>query len=385
MCGIIGFVCDKPSDDNYVMLGDLLYVSSSRGTDATGVAVVGTTRTKVIKEDIPADKFIVKHYKGLKKDVDKAKIVLGHTRLATQGHQKDNNNNHPIIGQKYIMVHNGTCSSMDRIKDYPYKGTVDSEILLSHIEKKGLKEGLKALKGSAAVAIIKEDEPNVVYLWRHNNPLWAAYDPKNNVLFFGSTEDILKEGLSNLLDFFSSFHMRQLVEDILYKVTCNPLKIEAIEEIEPVGWGFYSNNQKRHTGDVNKNIQDECDVEAYYSGYMVHQTPYKDDENETTVISSNTDVVAAATFSQIYRSLTMCQWDKDHKVFTTDPLAKLPDTTKYYFNQCSCDFVNWKRLEGGGYVSIDKKLVKFFDHIKKVHFIMTLTDAIKEGIIDISK
>uniref|UniRef100_A0A6M3IS35 glutamine--fructose-6-phosphate transaminase (isomerizing) n=1 Tax=viral metagenome TaxID=1070528 RepID=A0A6M3IS35_9ZZZZ len=385
MCGILGFITDKPSDENYVMLGDLLYISSSRGTDATGVAVVGT-KTKVVKEDIPADKFIVKYYKGLKRDIDKAKIVLGHTRLATQGHQKDNNNNHPIIGQKYIMVHNGTCSSMDKIKDYPYKGTVDSEVLLSHIEKKGLKEGLKALKGSAAVAIIKEDEPDVVYLWRHSNPLWVAYDPEKQVLFFGSTEDILKEGLSNLLNFFSSFHMRQLVEDVLYKVTCNPLKIEALVAIEPVGFG-YTYSRKGYTGTMHRSTE-EGDLEDYYNGYLqsaMLQNIDKEDKSKTTATCSDTDVATAATFSQVYRALTMCQWDKANKVFTTDKLAELPDETKYYFSQCSCDFTNWNRLEGGGHVSIDKKLVKFFDHIKRTHFLMTVTDAIKEGMIDMSK
>src|SRR3990170_2566348 len=133
MCGILGFCSDKPSEENYALLGDLLYISAARGTDATGIAIVKPEKVKVVKEDLPSDQFIKKYYGSLKKEVAKSKVVLGHTRLATQGHQRDNDNNHPIIGDKYVMVHNGTCPSMARIKDYKYKGTVDSEILLSHV------------------------------------------------------------------------------------------------------------------------------------------------------------------------------------------------------------------------------------------------------------
>jgi predicted glutamine amidotransferase len=384
MCGIIGFISDKPTDQNYNMLGDLLYVSASRGTDATGIAMVGTDKVKVVKEDLPSDKFIQKYYAGLKKEVSRSKIVLGHTRLATQGHQRDNDNNHPIIGPKYVMVHNGTCPSMERLKDYKYKGTVDSEVLLSYIEKKGMKEGLKALKGSAAVAIVSSDEPEAVYLWRHNNPLWIAYNPEKKTIFFASTEAILNEGLSDLLNFFSSFHKREIIEDVLYKVTCDPLKIEAIEEIKPIGWSY--TYQSRSCGKVNGvgtgwgyGYGDEGDWEKDVT------------QDTTTPLNSDTptDDKASAehkrTLSTFYKEILACKWDALNKVYTTEELPSSPNSTRYYFDGASSDFEHWKRLEGGGHVSIDKKLVKFFDHTRKAHFIMLVTDAIKEGLIDLSK
>jgi hypothetical protein len=381
MCGILGFVTDKPDEQNYSLLGDLLYISSSRGTDATGVAVTKGKKVKVIKEDIPADKFLKKHYGGLKEDISKSKIVLGHTRLATQGHQSENNNNHPIVGPKFVMVHNGVCSTMDRIVGYPYKGTVDSEILLSHVEKKGLKEGLKDLKGSAAVALISPENPNEVYLWRHNNPLWIAYNPEKKTIFFGSTKEILEEGLADLLNFFSSFRMRELPEDCLYRITCDPLKIEFIEEIEPIGWGYtYVKKGRAFTATSG---YDEEYFDYYGSRHVTEVV-----NTTTTPLNSDTppDIEKEKQYSTFYREIICCRWDPKSKTYTTEPITPAESTaTRFYFDGPSFDFEHWRRLEGGGFVSLDKKLVKFFDRTKKSHFIMLVTDAIKEGLIDLSK
>src|SRR4030067_1091064 len=149
MCGIVGYITDKPAVDNYVFLTRLLYLAADRGTDATGVAITTKDNINIVKEAIPSDKFIKKHFGTLREAITKSSVILGHTRAATQGHQKDNNNNHPIHSESYIMVHNGICPSMDRIKGYPYKGEVDSEILLSYIEKNGIVKGLPELQGSA--------------------------------------------------------------------------------------------------------------------------------------------------------------------------------------------------------------------------------------------
>jgi hypothetical protein len=389
MCGIIGFLTDKPSEQNYSLLGDLLYISASRGTDATGVAVTKGKRIKVVKEDIPADKFIKKHYGELKEDISKSKVVLGHTRLATQGHQSENNNNHPIVGPKFVMVHNGTCSSMDRIKDYPYKGTVDSEILLSHVETKGLKEGLKALKGSAAVALVSPEKPDEVYLWRHNNPLWVAYNPEKKTIFFGSTKEILEEGLSDLLNFFSSYHMRELPEDCLYRITCDPLKIEFIEEIEPVGWGYSYGKRGRGKVITCYGASGYAYDEEYYDGMYGWASGSAASANTgNTPLNSDTppDPEKEKKYSTFYKEIICCRWDPKSKIYTTEPAPPAESTTtRFYFNGPSYDFEHWRKLEGGGTVSVDKKLVKFFDKEKKSHFIMLVTDAIKEGLIDLSK
>ena len=382
MCGIIGFLTDKPSEDNYKMLGDLLYISSARGTDATGIAIVEDKKIKVVKEDIPADKFIKKYYLGLKKEISKASIVIGHTRLATQGHQRDNNNNHPIIGKKYVMVHNGTCSSMTRVKGYPYKGTVDSEILLSYIEEKGIEKGLEELQGSAAIALIKEGDSKTVHLWRHSNPLWIAYDPKRQAIFFASTEDILKDGLSNLLNFFSSFHIRQSVEDVLYKVTCTPLNMEVVDEVEPKRKYVYCS----HRTIGNNSVYFPMGWDGYEGAGYTEEDRVSEDASVTPLNNDTPPVLEDyKDFSGIYKTVIQCRWDSTNKVFTTDPLPIPPTHSKYYFDGSSADFENWSKLEGGGHVSIDRKLVKFFDHDKKSHFLMTISGAIREGLIDLSK
>src|SRR3989304_5042383 len=254
---------------------------------------------------------------------------------------------------------------MARIKDYKYKGTVDSEILLSHVEKNGMKEGLKALKGSAAVAIVSADEPNVIYLWRHSNPLWLAYNDIKKTLFFASTEDILREGLSDILGFFSSFHIRQTLEDILYKVTCDPLNIEAIEEIEPIGYGYYHSRSGRFSMDAY-NLSG-CGNE--YEGMESENTPLNSDTPPNIPVNDG-------TMTSVYKEIMNCVWDSEKKIYTTEKTSGGLISNRFYFDGPSCDFEHWRRLEGGGHVSIDKKLVKFFDPTKKAHFVMLVTDAI---------
>lgn len=388
MCGIIGFITDKPTEENYSLLGDLLFVSSERGTDATGIAIAENKKIKVVKEDVPSDKFIKKHYIGLKKEIAKSNVVLGHTRLATQGHQSDNHNNHPIVGEKYVMVHNGVCSTMDRIKDYPYKGKVDSEILLSYIEKKGLKDGLIELVGSAAVAIIKEGEPNTLYLWRHNNPLWLAYDPERKVLFFGSTEDILKEGLANLLNFFSSFQMRQIPENYLYKITCSPLSLEVLGEVEPkktYTYSSYFKKNKAYIGASGYGWGDGYDYESLESMGITGESNSGQTQH-TSDTPKDRDGIDSQAFIAIYKQVGACKWDAKKKIFTSEPIPlEGISTARYFYTGQSLDFVHWTKLEGGGHVSIDKKLVKFYDPTAKKHFLMTVVDAIKEGLIDLTK
>lgn len=392
MCGILGFITDKPNEENYKRVGDLLYVSSERGTDATGIAIVEGSETKVVKEDLPSDKFIKKYYEGLRDKVSDANIVLGHTRLATQGHQRDNHNNHPIVGPKHILVHNGTCSSMDRIKDYEYKGTVDSEILLSHVEVKGLKEGLKSLRGSAAVAIISADEPTSVYLWRHNNPLWLAYNEEKKTIFFASTEDILLEGLSDLLDFFSSFKMRQLPEDTLYKITYNPLTIQVLGEVEPTTTVYWGSSRRKSGGAASGWNNYPCGSYGYGygSGYEEDYEYMNSAATKTTPLNSDVPKDSGTKkekkkYASFYTDIMACKWDGIRKIFTTESLPSPSTTTRYYFDGPSQDFEHWKRLEGGGHVSLDKKMYKCFDHDRKSHFVMTINDAIREGLIDLSR
>jgi glucosamine 6-phosphate synthetase-like amidotransferase/phosphosugar isomerase protein len=65
------------------------------------------------------------------------KFLLGHNRLKTQG-SLDNMNNHPFVGDRFAVVHNGSinnCSLIKKSEQLKYDETVDSYVILALLEK----------------------------------------------------------------------------------------------------------------------------------------------------------------------------------------------------------------------------------------------------------
>jgi len=350
LCGIFGFITDRPSEENLELFKELCYLSAMRGTDATGVAIVSGEKIIIDKAPIPSPRFIKERLPVLEKGIAKANIVIGHTRKWTQGKPSDNENNHPIHSPNWVMVHNGICSSMDRIKGYKYRGEVDSEILLSYVEKEGIEKGLPNLVGYAAVALIDKKKPNGLYLWRHNEGVLLGFDRDSETIFFGSTEEIMENGLANELLFFSSFQIKKLPEDNLYKFTHEPLCVEDLGELKIKSSTNYW-WQNRHKKDKDEEDDDPKKGKLWAwdvkKGMMVPITA----DNTATSTAGN----------------------------TTNLPAKL--TNRYYFEKQSIDFVHWRK-EGKYFISSDALLVKIWDKDKMSHFLMTFEDAVKEGVID---
>ena len=71
-----------------------------RGTDATGIAYNFGGSIKVYKRPLAAHKLKFRVPNGVH-------VVMGHTRLATQGRPADNFNNHPWSTGTFALAHNG--------------------------------------------------------------------------------------------------------------------------------------------------------------------------------------------------------------------------------------------------------------------------------------
>lgn len=75
-----------------------------RGTDATGIAYHFGGRLRIFKRPLPAHKLCLRVPPGVS-------VVVGHTRMTTQGNEKFNQNNHPfpgsINGKTFALAHNG--------------------------------------------------------------------------------------------------------------------------------------------------------------------------------------------------------------------------------------------------------------------------------------
>src|SRR5271166_1948216 len=114
MCGIGGFrrFGEEPIDRDSIslMLGGLM----TRGTHATGISLQqpdGSIFT--LKNDVNAMKLMAgeEWEPFLDKYLPEARICLLHTRLATQGDPKDNQNNHPLTQGVSAVVHNGVIGN----------------------------------------------------------------------------------------------------------------------------------------------------------------------------------------------------------------------------------------------------------------------------------
>lgn len=248
MCGILGFMTDKPSAENATYFKRILYLSESRGAEATGICYINKEKPIIEKEPVAASDFIKANLPKHMNSLAKAKIALGHTRYPTQGSPKDNNNNHPLESKNWILIHNGSVTGMTRLNNYEYKGKVDSEVLLSYIEEYGLEKGLPHVgRGTASVAVMNKNELNAVYLWRETNPIVLAYDEDTKTLFFASQEEFLEKSLTNKLVLFSSFRREKLIENLLVKITINPLDVEKLGYITVVRPAYSPINSKSTT------------------------------------------------------------------------------------------------------------------------------------------
>ena len=86
------------------LIRELSIAAEVRGTDATGIAYNTEHGLQIYKRPIPAHR--------LRLNIpSNAKVIMGHTRMATQGRAKKNENNHPfrgsIEGKQFALAHNG--------------------------------------------------------------------------------------------------------------------------------------------------------------------------------------------------------------------------------------------------------------------------------------
>jgi len=171
---------DEPITEE--MIAHLLNGNEHRGNDASGVVLSQVDgKLNVLKINTPACQFIgTKEYenfieKYLKKDTWGA---LVHTRYATKGSPKDNNNNHPLFAGKSAVIHNGTLSNDDSLfssLNLTRVGEVDSDILRAIIDSTGINEKaiktLNKVSGSCSGAAFDSRQPKKMLLFRSGSPM----------------------------------------------------------------------------------------------------------------------------------------------------------------------------------------------------------------------
>lgn len=174
-----------------------------RGTDATGFAWCHNGRMVLKKSSKAAHEFQV----HLPKDV---KVVMGHTRLTTQGNHHNNRNNHPFMGHckenSFALAHNGIIyDDMELKKEYHLpqsKVETDSYVAVQLLEqsKKCDMESMQQLgnimgNGFNMFNFSVLDDENNLYLMKGNNSLAIYHFKEEGFLLYASTKEIAERAM----------------------------------------------------------------------------------------------------------------------------------------------------------------------------------------------
>ena len=175
----------------------------ARGTDATGIAYQTCGRLHIYKRPVAAHRMRFRI-------PERASLIMGHTRMTTQGSAKRNYNNHPFRGRirnnDFALAHNGVLQndvSLRKKKHLPKsKIQTDSYVAVQLLEQNraldlnSLKEMAEQVEGSFAFTVM--DTQNNLYFVKGDNPLCIYHYPKTGMYLYASTEEILQKALDAL-------------------------------------------------------------------------------------------------------------------------------------------------------------------------------------------
>lgn len=224
MCCLFGLIDYKhtlTAQEKRHILTILSTECEERGKDATGIAYNVRGRMQIYKRPWPAH---LMHFQI----PQNTHVIMGHTRMTTQGHAKHNCNNYPFKGMagKRVMAlaHNGVLYNdlTLRVREHFPKTKIetDSYIAVQLIEQKkalnfdSLKYMAEQVEGSFTFTLLDEDDR--LYIVKGDNPLCLYHYPQKGVYLYASTEAILCRALDELkLTFGTSDHIELECGDLL--------------------------------------------------------------------------------------------------------------------------------------------------------------------------
>ena len=267
MCGIAGFYVRNREGINVERLTDeLLLGIEHRGTDATGILAVseGGESVTLQKDDIPASYF-VQTRDWLPKNL---RMVLGHTRLATQGLPKFMENNHPVQYRTCFATHNGMIyndsSIVDDVlgEDEKRPAEVDSIAIPMLVAKCGFAaalDNIEKLEGSWAIAVADPiNNPDELLLARgHSSPLVFINHPK--ILIWASTRTAISDAWEKAIGTPPDYKKFDYLDEGRALVVNVAGEVKEQKFMDARGWGY-----NKRTWNIS---DEELDNMTGYSSY----------------------------------------------------------------------------------------------------------------------
>ena len=256
MCGIVGYIGNKPA---YDILINGLKKLEYRGYDSSGIMIYN-------------EKKLVKKTKGKVADLEnlftnsnekKGKIGIGHTRWATHGPpNKTNSHPHTSNSGEITLVHNGIFENYDSIKKvlikkgYVFHSETDSEVLVNLIEDiiktkkvklgKAVYYALKQVVGAYAIVVFDSNNPKEIVGARLGSPL--AIGVGDAEYYFGSDATpfleftksciYLNDNEMFVVNLEKGLTVREIEKDSIIDPFVQELK-QNIEEVEKGGYEHF--------------------------------------------------------------------------------------------------------------------------------------------------
>lgn len=191
MCGIVGYIGNR--DAKEILLRGLETLEY-RGYDSAGIYLMDRSdEGHLYKEKGRIAALREKVGEGVP-----STIGIGHTRWATHGIPSvENAHPHQSNSGRYTIVHNGVIENYSEVRDayladLSLHSDTDTEVIVQLIawfaESEGLstidafKKAVVALKGSYALALMDNENPEVVYAAKNKSPLLVGKGKEFNVL-----------------------------------------------------------------------------------------------------------------------------------------------------------------------------------------------------------
>ena len=204
MCCLFGIMDNNgslTSKQKTRLIRALAAESEVRGTDAAGIAYNSGGKLQICKGPGPARK----HRFFVPGD---ARVVMGHTRMTTQGDAKYPQNNHPFAGKvgrlHFALAHNGVLyndKSLRKSKKLPQTNIqTDSYVAVQLLEQQGaltpdsLSKMAETVEGSFVFTVL--DHKDRLYLVKGDNPLTIWHYPRLGLYIYASTLAILHQAVN---------------------------------------------------------------------------------------------------------------------------------------------------------------------------------------------
>jgi glucosamine--fructose-6-phosphate aminotransferase (isomerizing) len=271
MCGIIGYIGNKKASE--VLLKGLLRLEY-RGYDSCGIGVVDNDKL-IIKKNVGKVEEVAQKERFL--DVGGC-VAIGHSRWATHGEvSKQNAHPHTDCKNEIAVVHNGIISNYKELKEklikkgHKFKSETDTEVVVHLIEEElkkyenpsedeyinAVKNAIKKLNGTYALAIINKNFPNILIGARNESPLMIGVDKSG--YFLGSDISAFLEFTNRAIPLEDGdFVVIRKGDSFSLTIENNGKKMD--REVMEIGWNIESAEKGGYPHFMLKEIMEEPEI-----------------------------------------------------------------------------------------------------------------------------